>query len=482
MLAREQKKQMPKPAVSKDHDANVSELKRIRARSPQALARWIPVQEPEVARAASQSQLGVVPMANSQCDPVRTPTTKAANRWQEVERPKGKEARDRVRTKVRSVSRMNCMLKKLRQDHPYMISRSQGSIHDEMPADAAGTSPHSSQLMCHLELRTRELEKLLHDGEEILSGSNTNLPCIGTPASAASMVFEDSIESPAKRSRSENNGGFISLSSSIDELCQQVSILSKECDLRRSEGFGTPHHSRTPERLELLEQTTDVLHTIHAKVQSLANAHKKAEAHVCKMLNFDTSSDDETLSVASLSVQNSKAVNFHLDDEVSSETSFLPHAHFNSNDEVSAWCSPGWTDFDVNDLPEDGLKAFPLARSPVALKWKASETVFSPLSPSTEDSPSPSRIRKPNDPPTLANQLFPQVDQIQHGMVSFHHELEKAGNERTQMSVSLAKPYRNIQNLENGINSAQRCQHAAATRMTQMLPIEKRCLLSAFCT
>lgn len=391
-----------------------------------------------------------------------------------------------LRTKVRSVSRMVCMLKKLRQDHPYTISRKQDACDDELQADGAIRIMDSSELMCHLDQRTIELERLLHKGEEILQKSNTNLPCIGTPASAASIVFEDSIESPSKRSRNEKDCSFISLSSSIDELCQQVSILSKECKFRHSEGFGTPHHSRTPERLQILALTTAVLDTIHEKVKILANAHKTAEAHMCKELNFDACNDDETsTSVASLSAKSSKALHFHLDDEALSEPSFsaksfrlTPPAKISWNDEVSAL--PAWADFDVDDLPGDGFKAFPLAHSPVTPKW---EEVTNQCFP--QDSPIPSQVLtvNSNDPGKLMNQLVPQVDPIQRDVVSRRHEVEEAGIERMQMTSyeSLTKSHsvRNIQNLENDINSTQRCQQAAATRMAKMLPIETRCLICA---
>jgi len=256
------------------------------------------------------------------------------------------------------------------------------------------------------------------------------------------------------------------------------------CKFRHSEGFGTPHHSRTPERLQILALTTAVLDTIHEKVKILANAHKTAEAHMCKELNFDACNDDETsTSVASLSAKSSKALHFHLDDEALSEPSFsaenlrlTPPVKISWNDEVSAL--PAWADFDVDALPGDGLKAFPLAHSPVTPKWEEGTNQCFP-----QDSPSQVLTVNSNDPGKLMNQLVPQVDPIQRDVVSRRHEVEEAGIERMQMTSyeSLTKSHsvRNIQTLENDINSTQRCQQAAATRMAKMLPIETRCLISA---
>merc|ERR1719262_704041 len=84
--------------------------------------------------------------------------------------------------------------------------------------------------------------------------------------------------SPAKRFRNGHDDSFISFSDGMDDLCQQLSSLSKECQLRHSEGFGTPSHSRTPERVKLLAETKDILYTMQLKVTELADAHRKAEA------------------------------------------------------------------------------------------------------------------------------------------------------------------------------------------------------------
>jgi hypothetical protein len=210
-------------------------------------------------------------------------------------------------------------------------------------------------------------------------------------------------------------------------------------------------------------------------VKRLATVHRQAEAHVCQKLNFEEDSSDETSDETLPSVNNADHVCFHLDSEACQEAT-LSGKHSKSDrfhlyNHVSS--SPAWIHFDIDDLPEDGLKAFPLGCSS-ALKWKGLDSVFPPVI--QGDSPTPSRVRavKSNDLQNLTNQLFPQDHQIQHDMVSVQHEVEEDGIEWRQMSDILAKSQRSMENLEKEIEPANHCQHAQTAGTMQMLPIGKR--------
>lgn len=489
---------MPKalaPRHSKDQnqDAYVSELMRIRARSPQALARWIPVPAPvplpvtdipgdlglgrfqEVTpsngsgakgrkvnnerRTVKASASDAQKQSKTQFHEVEASTTKAANQCQDAKMPKTESERDTLWTEVRSVS--NCILKKLRQERPY-YEPSQDTRYDGIQTD--GGMMDSNWLMCKIEQRTKDIEELLQAGEELLQNSKAESP--------SSMILEDSEESPAKRLHNESNSSFISLSNSIDELCQQLSILSKECDLRYSAGFGTPNHSRTSERLQLLAETTDVLHAIYEKAKDLADAHRNAEglalteaspylSHVTsastQLHHFDADEGHQTPHDTS-SVQHSKHVHFHLDDE-------LP--------EVSN--PPTWMDFDMDDLPEDGLQAFPLARSPVALNSLWSFMV--------RGSPSPSRGRTvtTKESRSFAPEFFPKNDHIQGDTENLKSEPREAETKQKQMSESLTRQRWRTQGLENRVEKTQQCQPPVVSSNVQVLPVQKR-YVSALCT
>lgn len=484
-----QSKQSSKPRFARQSS---EELTRIRARSPQALARWTQVSVPQDSSTGSSASARFTQvMANGSESQARWTSEKMTPKahgdalpqdGEDLEAVKKKETKDRVQAKVFSVSRMSRIFKKLRQDHPYIECTSSQNPNDDTVDD-------SIQLICKLEERSREVEELLQEGEEMLHGK---VPCIATPKSV--VGYGDAMESPAKRLRDENDGDFISFSNCIDELSQQLNILSKECQLRHSQGFGTPTHSRTPERVELLAETKDILHAMQAKVTDLAEAHRKAETlalaessssssdyeldvtPLAEQLDFNVEEAPEVAAVSS-PVRNDKQFSFHLD---------------NAGSQAST--SPAWTDFDLEYLPEDGLHALECARSRLqssgslnesAVQWLRSQVVPKAASSSkrvqfAEGTASPSRPcsttpKGSAEYESTVAQLCPQVVQIQHDMQNLENELSEAEVQRKRLSESLAEQRGKIQGIEDCLKKVQRYQQGISpSRKIQRLPIGKR--------
>jgi hypothetical protein len=426
------------------------------------------------------------------------------------------------------------VFKKLRQDHPYFEPTASQNLSND-GFEPEGSNMDENRLIHKLDQRSKELEELLQEGEELLK--NVKTPSSDTPSSAASGM-----ESPAKRLREVRDGndsGFISFSSSIDELSQQLDILSKECQLRHSEGFGTPSHSRTPARVELLAETTGILQTMQEKVTGLVDAHRKSEglapmdaspspshvdappspaisiaSSVCRPLPFDMEDSHETF-IASPSVQK---IHFHLDDDV-------PEMSTTSTSTMA------WTDFDVDSLPEDGLNALECARSRLQSEddmsesgctnprshgplrnvwswdsgkpknvcaWRYQQLSWNSFCKNncedllqtnsemkvcgTVDNghASPSRVRNATlKAPESAQSWAVQVEQIQHDIQNMENNLLEAEVERKEMCEVLAKQRSNINGIEDRFQKVT--QRKMPPRPTPPLaglwplPIGKRC-------
>lgn len=192
----------------------------------------------------------------------------------------------RLRTKIRTVSRMMRVFKKLRQDHPYQ----RDNVDDDSDEDR--------DIMSWIEQRTKEVEELLQQGQACIDiktppltprcedtmsapespmttkqsertglGSPTSyISCFELEAATFAAHPQESFESPRKKMRIEAEP----LSQKVDCLSQQVILLTKECQLRLEDS----------DQAHLLEQTVAVLSDVQAQLGRVSELHRAFESGI----------------------------------------------------------------------------------------------------------------------------------------------------------------------------------------------------------